>query len=101
MYVFPPPAILPRLTAIKLATSFFQSVYYGITIRAGDPKPAPGSPVYARHYRRIRICLIVAYLFYTFYEASHVIRQKGDFYQLLGIPLDVDEKGIKRRFRRL
>jgi hypothetical protein len=76
-------------------------VYYGITVRAGDPKPQPGSPTYARHYRRIRIFLIAAYLLYTFYEASHVLRQKGDFYQLLSVPLDVDERGVKSRFRRL
>jgi preprotein translocase subunit Sec63 len=78
-----------------------QSLYYGITIRAGDPKPAPGSPIFAKHYRRIRITLIVLYLLYTVYEASQIMQRKGDFYQLLGVTHNMDEKGIKGRFRRL
>ena len=45
--------------------------------------------------------VILAYLLYTLYEADYWVRQKGDFYQDLGVPPDAGEKAIKSRFRRL
>lgn len=45
--------------------------------------------------------MIVVYLLYTIYEADWQLRQAGDFYQALGVPHDVGEKGIQSRFRRL
>ncbi|KAI4171967.1 MAG: hypothetical protein LQ343_003876 [Gyalolechia ehrenbergii] len=75
---------------------------YSITaVRAGDPKPQPGSPRYLKHRQRIHIAVIVIYLLYTIYEADYWVRLNGDFYQDLGLPVDVDEKKIKSRFRRL
>ncbi|KAL9028585.1 MAG: hypothetical protein Q9196_003074 [Gyalolechia fulgens] len=85
----------------NLVTGWVQSLYYGITIRAGDPKPQPGSPRYLKHRRRIHIAVIVIYLLYTIYEADYLVRLDGDFYQDLDLPVDVDEKKIKSRFRRL
>lgn len=85
----------------KLATGWLQYLYYGITIRAGDPKPAPGSVKYIKHQRNIFILVIAAYLFYTIYEADWVIRRQGDYYQDLGVPQSVDEKALQSRFRKL
>ena len=45
--------------------------------------------------------VILLYLLYTIYEADYEMRKAGDFYQILGVPLDADEKKIKSRFRRL
>jgi hypothetical protein len=78
-----------------------QSLYYGLTIRAGDRRPQPGSPRHGNHRRRIHIIVILAYLLYTIYEAYHQMRMQGDFYQSLDVSHDVDDKGIKSRFRRL
>ncbi|KAI9829416.1 MAG: hypothetical protein M1819_006353 [Sarea resinae] len=85
----------------NLATGWLQSLYYGITIRAGDPRPLPGTPRFIKHRRRIYILVVVTYLLYTIYEADWEIRRAGDFYQDLGLKPDVDERGIKSRFRRL
>ncbi|KAL8942035.1 MAG: hypothetical protein Q9216_001888 [Gyalolechia sp. 2 TL-2023] len=85
----------------NLVTGWVQSLYYGLTIRAGDPKPQPGSPRYLKHRQRIHIAVIVIYLLYTIYEADYWVRINGDFYQDLNLPVDVDEKKIKSRFRRL
>ena len=85
----------------QLVTGWIQAIYYGIMIRAGDTKPQPGTPLYVKHRRRIHITVVLAYLAYTIYEADYWMRQAGDFYQLLGVPLDADEKMIKSRFRRL
>lgn len=82
-------------------TGWLQTLYYGITIRAGDPKPQPNTPRYVKHRRRIYITVVLVYLAYTIYEADYYVRQAGDFYQLLGVPLDADERTIKSRFRRL
>ncbi|KAI9825680.1 MAG: hypothetical protein M1832_001024 [Thelocarpon impressellum] len=84
-----------------LVTGWIQSVYYGITVRAGDPKPAPGSPRHATHRRRIHIGVILLYLLYSIVEADWQLRRDGDFYRDLGVGVDVDERGIKSRFRRL
>ncbi|KJF60896.1 membrane associated DnaJ chaperone [Coccidioides immitis RS] len=89
-------AFLPRFIS-----SFLQSVYYRITIRAGSPHPHPSSPCYARHYRRIYIFVVTSYLLYTFYDAYHRIRAQGDFYQILGVLPTADDRTIKSRFRRL
>ncbi|PGG98483.1 hypothetical protein AJ79_08855 [Helicocarpus griseus UAMH5409] len=89
-------AFLPRY-----ATSFLQSLYYRITIRAGEPHPAPGSPRYVRHYRRIYIVVVTSYLLYSFYDTYHKLRVDGDFYQLLGVLPTADDRTIKSRFRRL
>lgn len=89
------------IVSTQLVTGWIQSLYYGITIRAGDPKPQPGTPRYFKHRRRINIAVIVIYLLYTVYEADYWVRQTGDFFQDLELPVDVDEKKIKSRFRRL
>ena len=45
--------------------------------------------------------VIIVYLLYTLYEADYTIRQRGDFYQDLGLSPGVEEKQIKSKFRRL
>ncbi|KAI9880799.1 MAG: hypothetical protein M1830_000235 [Pleopsidium flavum] len=84
-----------------LVTGWVQSTYYGITIRAGEPKPQPGSQRYLKHRRRIHILVVFTYLCYTIVEAGYGIRRAGNFYQDLGLSPDVDEKAIKSKFRRL
>lgn len=82
-------------------TSFLQSVYYGITIRAGDPRPLPQTPRFERHRRRIYIFVIVSYLLYTLYETFHQVQVSGSFYTLLGVtPYDTD-RTIQSQFRRM
>lgn len=82
-------------------SSWTQSIYYGLTIRAGGPKPAPGSARFAYHRRVIQILVIALYLLYTIYEADHDLRSDSDFYNDLGLPFSASEKEIKSRFRRL
>lgn len=89
------------LTFFKLATGWVQSIYYSIIIRAGDPKPQPGTPRFIKHRRRIHILVISLYLLYTIYEADWEIRRSSDFYQDLSIPLNATEREIKYRFRRM
>ncbi|KAK4225348.1 chaperone protein DnaJ [Podospora fimiseda] len=86
----------------NLVTGWTQSLYYTITIRAGDPHPSPGTPRYAEHRRRIHILVVTLYLLYTIYEADYEIQRHGSFYSDLGgLPLTATEKEIKSRFRRL
>ncbi|RAL08645.1 J domain-containing protein [Aspergillus homomorphus CBS 101889] len=89
-------AVLPNY-----ATSIAQSIYYGLTIRAGEPRPQPGTPRYARHRRRIFILVVTSYLLYTLYETFHRVQIAGDFYKALGVSPLADERTIKSRFRRL
>ncbi|KAL1958829.1 hypothetical protein VTO42DRAFT_3666 [Malbranchea cinnamomea] len=85
----------------RYVTSFLQNLYYRLTIRAGSPHPQPGSPRHKRHYRRIYIFVITAYLLYTLVETYIRIRSDVDFYQLLGVLPTTDDRTIKSRFRRL
>ncbi|MCJ1309457.1 hypothetical protein MMC25_003117 [Agyrium rufum] len=84
-----------------LVTGWIQTIYYGFTIRAGDPKPQPGTPRFIKHRRRIFIIVVLAYLLYDVFETDHNLRLAGDFYQSLGVPHEADERSIKSRFRRL
>jgi hypothetical protein len=85
----------------QLVTGWAQSIYYGFTISAGDPKPQPGSPRYNAHRRVIHILVVATYLLYTIYEADHDIRAASSFYHDLSVPFSAAERDIKSRFRRL
>ncbi|KAH9842122.1 DnaJ molecular chaperone homology domain [Teratosphaeria destructans] len=85
----------------NLAATYIQTALYTIFIRAGDPKPQPGSTRFAKDRKRTLICVILAYLCYTIYEADYQLRREGDFYQDLGIPHTATEREIQSRFRRL
>ncbi|KAI0442440.1 membrane associated DnaJ chaperone-like protein [Xylaria telfairii] len=85
----------------SLVTGWVQSIYYGITIRAGDPHPSPNSPRWQLHRRRIHVLVITLYLLYTICEADYDLQRHGSFYQSLGVPFDASEREIKSRFRRL
>ncbi|KAM3513535.1 hypothetical protein MY11210_002822 [Beauveria gryllotalpidicola] len=84
-----------------VATSCIQTIYYGLTIRAGDPKPAPGSPRHTSHRNTIHILVVASYLLYTIYEANHDLRSAPSFYTELGLPVTAADRDIKSRFRRL
>ena len=84
-----------------MVTGWTQTLYYAITIRAGDPKPRPGTPRFAEHRRRIHILVVSLYLLYTIYEAHYDLQRGGSFYADLGVPLSASEREIKSRFRRL
>lgn len=95
------PQLSTLAHTVQLVTGWVQNAYYGIMIRAGDPKPHPGSPKYIMHRRRIHIIVVSAYLLYTIYEADWEIRRASDFYQDLGLPYSSTDRDIKSRFRRL
>ncbi|TKX19620.1 DnaJ domain-containing protein 14 [Elsinoe australis] len=85
----------------NLVTGWVQSAYYAVWIRAGDPKPQAGSRQFISDYKRIYVTVVLAYLAYTIYEADYSLQQSRDFYHSLGVPLDVDERGLLSKFRRL
>ncbi|KAI1156322.1 hypothetical protein F4825DRAFT_291843 [Nemania diffusa] len=85
----------------NLVTGWVQSIYYSLTIRAGDPRPPPNSPRWQLHRRRIHTLVITLYLLYTIYEADWELRRAGSFYGSLGVPFHASERDIKSRFRRL
>lgn len=85
----------------NLVTGWTQTLYYSITIRAGDPKPQPGTPRFNEHRRRIYILIVSLYLLYTLYEADYELQRAGSFYADLGLPLSATDREVKSRFRRL
>ncbi|KAI1306205.1 hypothetical protein F5Y03DRAFT_144910 [Xylaria venustula] len=84
-----------------LVTGSIQSIYYSLTIRAGDPHPSPSSPRWQLHRRRIYTAVITVYLLYTIYEAHWELQRDGNFYTKLGVPIDASDRDIRARFRRL
>ena len=85
----------------QLVTNYGQIIFYAFWIRAGERKPTPGSPLHATHRRRIYALVIVVYLLYILYEAHWEIRRSGDFYADLGVPVDVEDRALQTKFRRL
>jgi len=90
-------AFLPNVRALpKLSNNRLGS------IQANIPQLVTGwIQRYVKHRRRILVSVIIAYLLYTIYEADYQLRRQGDFYQSLGVPHDVEDRGIKSKFRRL
>ncbi|KKA29713.1 hypothetical protein TD95_005289 [Thielaviopsis punctulata] len=85
----------------SMVSGWVQSFWYSITIRAGDPRPPPGSPRYVKHQRIIQALVISVYLVYTVVEADYEISRAGNFYSALGVTPDASDREIKSRFRRL
>lgn len=54
-----------------------------------------------RDRRFIYAFVVLAYLFYTIYEADWTIRRGGDLYSILGVPIDANDRTINSKFRRL
>lgn len=59
----------------------------------------PGSKNYGRDRRIIYIVVVVSYLLYTLYAAY--VALPTNFYETLGVPLDVEEKRLRTSYRRL
>lgn len=78
-----------------------QTVLYSIFIRAGDPKPQPGSPRYIKHRRQLLMLVYAAYFVFTIYEVDFNIQRASNAYVDLGVPINVDESGLASRFRKL
>jgi len=86
---------------IPFAVGWIQSILYAIFIRAGDPKPLPGSAKFVKHRRLILMSVYAAYLLLNIYEVDRDIQAAGNLYQDLGVPVDVDDRALQSRFRRL
>jgi curved DNA-binding protein CbpA len=78
-----------------------QIVLYSIFIRAGDPKPQPGSARFIKHRRNILIAVYAAYFAFTVYEVDFNLQRSSNAYNDLGVPINVDENVLNSRFRRL
>lgn len=85
----------------KKAAGWTQTILYSIFIRAGDPKPQPGSMRFIKHRRYILMAIYFAYFAFTIYEVDFNLQRSSNAYNELGVPIDVDESGINSRFRRL
>ncbi|ORY64971.1 uncharacterized protein BCR38DRAFT_342083 [Pseudomassariella vexata] len=85
----------------SLVTGWAHTIYYSLTIRAGQPKPTPGTPRFLEHRRRIHIFVVSLYLLYTIYEADYELQRSSSYYADLGVPFSATASEIKSRFRRL
>ncbi|KAE9992512.1 hypothetical protein Vi05172_g10434 [Venturia inaequalis] len=85
----------------NLVTGWIQTIYYRITLRAGDPAPQPGTPQYIKHRKIIHCSVIGAYLLYCIYEADWNLRQESTYYQHLGVEIDVGEKTLQKTLRKI
>ncbi|KAF2180382.1 hypothetical protein K469DRAFT_672825 [Zopfia rhizophila CBS 207.26] len=86
---------------IPWAAGWVQSILYGIFIRAGDPKPQPGSPKYIKHRRQLLMLIYAAYFAFTIYEVDFTLQQASNAYNDLGVPIDVEDAGLQSKFRKL
>lgn len=59
--------------------------------------PSPRTPLYVQHYRYTFAFVVLAYLLYNLVQSSNSV--PPNFYQILGVPHDVDDNGLKLAFR--
>ncbi|THU89790.1 DnaJ-domain-containing protein [Dendrothele bispora CBS 962.96] len=86
-------SIIPDF-ATRHALTFFHRFYPNVF---GVPHPSPGTPAYRQHYRYTFAMVVLGYLLYTLVEGSRSM--EPNFYEILGVPPDVDENGLKLAFR--
>jgi curved DNA-binding protein CbpA len=101
LHRFPPWPTLTMTNFPPQGASWAQTLLYSIFIRAGEPKPSPGSPRYNKHRRQLLISIYIAYFAFLIYEVDFHVQRAGTAYTALGVPLDVDESGLASRFRKL
>ena len=64
--------------------------------------PAPkNTQAYQRSYKLAYTLVVVGYLAYTFLSSSTSGPELQDWYAVLGVPVDVDDDGLKRAYRGL
>ncbi|KAF2475936.1 uncharacterized protein BDR25DRAFT_253586 [Lindgomyces ingoldianus] len=86
---------------IPLVAGWTQTILYGIFIRAGDPKPPPGSLRFVRHRRQLLMLIYAAYFAFIIYEIDFNLQRASNAYNDLGVPVNVGESGLQSRFRKL
>ncbi|KAF2751513.1 hypothetical protein M011DRAFT_394886 [Sporormia fimetaria CBS 119925] len=86
---------------IPWAADWIQTILYAVFLRAGDPKPQPGTRAYREHNRQILIAVYVAYFAFNIYELDFDLQRHGSAYTDLGVPIDVDESSLASHFRKL
>ncbi|KAL9087779.1 MAG: hypothetical protein Q9159_003462 [Coniocarpon cinnabarinum] len=82
-------------------TNHAQSILYTTFYRAGDPHPAPGTPLHTRHRQRIYLTILLLYFAYTLYEAHWELVRQPTLYDILGLPPNAPEKAVSSKYRRL
>jgi preprotein translocase subunit Sec63 len=60
-------------------------------------QPLPGSRQHRKHYAVAFAFVILGYLSYTLIQSARAM--PPNFYQILGVPSNVDENGLKLAFR--
>ncbi|KIK69010.1 hypothetical protein GYMLUDRAFT_188418 [Collybiopsis luxurians FD-317 M1] len=76
--------------ALKIVLQYYPQV-------SGRPSPSLGSPLYVQFHRYTYAAVVLAYLIYTLINGSN--NMAPNFYEILGVPPDVDENGLKLAFR--
>lgn len=77
----------------RFATEHVLRFFYSVSKQT----PQPGTPTYQRHWRYTYALIVLAYLSYNLYESANSM--ESNFYQVLNVPSDVDEDGLKSAFR--
>jgi hypothetical protein len=76
--------------ALKAILRFYPQI-------TGRPSPVPGTQLYVQFYRYTYAAVVLVYLIYTLINGSS--NMAPNFYEILGVPPDVDENGLKLAFR--
>ncbi|KAK9368561.1 hypothetical protein V1509DRAFT_623276 [Lipomyces kononenkoae] len=92
---------LAWLVVPRAASAVLQRTYYQIFLPGANASPHPGTPTYRRDQRISYAVVIIGYLIYTTYTTVAGLVGQGNFYSFLGVPIDVDAKSVRRRFRNL
>lgn len=74
-------------------------IHNGLCRAAGGRMGFPGSREYARDRRIIYIVVVLSYLLYSLYSSYAAL--PANYYQLLGVATDVQEKQLRRTYRKL
>lgn len=69
----------------------FSANYLGIA------PPQPGTPAFRNNYRYTYAAVVLGYLLYNLVESSRTL--PANFYEILAVPPDVDEAGLRVAFR--
>lgn len=91
--------LLNSVYSLQIIAKYTQIALYAIFVRTPAQPSTSESTFIHRDRKRIHKIIIVAFFLFTVLKVDRRVQGEGNYYRMLGIPLDADQKMAKKAFR--
>lgn len=91
--------LLNSVYSLQIIAKYAQIALYAIFVGTPAQPSTSESTFIHRDRKRIHKFIIVAFFLFTVLKVDRRVQGEGNYYRMLGIPLDADQKMAKKAFR--